>query len=47
MFDPTLTLKSKDDETALSLTERPDSSVARAERRQVVELLEAHLVKKK
>lgn len=41
------TLKSKDGETALSLVERPDSSVAREERRQVVELLKAHLAKNK
>lgn len=41
------TLKTKDGETALSLTERPDSSVARAERREVVELLKDHLAKVK
>jgi ankyrin repeat protein len=41
------TRKSKDGETALSLSERPGSSVARAERRQVVELLTAHLAEKK
>lgn len=33
------TLQSKVGESALSLAERPDSSVARVERRQVVELL--------
>jgi ankyrin repeat protein len=37
------TRKSKYGETALSLAERPDSSVAREERAEVVELLKAHL----
>lgn len=41
------TLTTKDGETALSLAERPNSSVARVGRRQVVELLKAHLAAKK
>ena len=41
------TLKSKDGDTALSLTEDRESSVARAERRQVVKILKAHLDKKR
>jgi hypothetical protein len=39
-------LKAKEGESALSLAEQPDSSVARVERRQVVELLRAHLVER-
>jgi ankyrin repeat protein len=35
-------LKSKDDETALSLAERSGSSVARADRRRVTEILKSH-----
>jgi hypothetical protein len=40
------TLKNKHGETALSLTARPDSSVNREERQQVVELLQQHLAEK-
>jgi hypothetical protein len=39
-------LKSKDDETALSLAERSGSSVARAGRKQVTEILRLHLAEK-
>lgn len=39
--------KSRHGETALSLAVRPESSVAQAERRQVAELLKAHLAMKK
>jgi ankyrin repeat protein len=39
-------LKSKDDDTALSLAERPGSSVARSGRKQVTEVLKSHLAQK-